>query len=104
MRNAGAAAVGRRATRLFVALSRQIFDSVSQNPAREPPQCKNPADFPAGSVSVFEQHLGCAALARPYYRPCANVTRGQTSKIIANTFFPVNCAPGPALRPDGTTP
>ena len=31
-----------------------------------------------------------------YYRPCNNVTRAQTSKIVANTFFPVNCAPGPS--------
>jgi hypothetical protein len=27
---------------------------------------------------------------RPYFRPNANATRGQTSKIVANTFFP-NC-------------
>jgi hypothetical protein len=27
---------------------------------------------------------------RPYFRPNNNVTRGQTSKIIGNTFFP-NC-------------
>jgi hypothetical protein len=27
---------------------------------------------------------------RPYFRPFANVTRGQASKIVANTFFP-NC-------------
>jgi hypothetical protein len=25
---------------------------------------------------------------RPYFRPSANVTRGQTTKIVANTFFP----------------
>ncbi|HKP51047.1 MAG TPA: SBBP repeat-containing protein [Chloroflexia bacterium] len=25
---------------------------------------------------------------RPYFRPFANVTRGQASKIVANTFFP----------------
>ncbi len=25
---------------------------------------------------------------RPYFRPSADVTRGQTSKIVANTFFP----------------
>jgi len=25
---------------------------------------------------------------RPYFRPFANVTRGQASKIIANTFYP----------------
>jgi hypothetical protein len=38
---------------------------------------------------------------RPYYRPCNHVTRGQTAKITANTFFPVSCAPGspPILRP-----
>lgn len=28
---------------------------------------------------------------RPYFRPAANVTRGQTSKIVSNTFFP-DCA------------
>jgi hypothetical protein len=33
---------------------------------------------------------------RPYFRPNNNVTRGQTAKIVANTFFP-NCAP-PADR------
>jgi N-acetylneuraminic acid mutarotase len=27
---------------------------------------------------------------RPYFRPNANATRGQTSKIVSNTFFP-NC-------------
>lgn len=26
---------------------------------------------------------------RPYFRPNVNATRGQTSKIVANTFFPV---------------
>jgi N-acetylneuraminic acid mutarotase len=29
-------------------------------------------------------------LNRPYFRPGANITRGQTSKVVANTFFP-NC-------------
>jgi hypothetical protein len=29
-------------------------------------------------------------LSRPYFRPNNNVTRGQTSKIVANTFYP-NC-------------
>jgi hypothetical protein len=28
---------------------------------------------------------------RPYFRPNANATRGQTSKIVANTFFPQCC-------------
>ena len=26
---------------------------------------------------------------RPYFRPQNNVTRGQSAKIVANTFFPV---------------
>lgn len=30
----------------------------------------------------------CDAVGRPYFRPNANVTRGQASKIVANTFFP----------------
>jgi len=30
----------------------------------------------------------CDDANRPYFRPFANVTRGQASKIIANTFFP----------------
>jgi hypothetical protein len=25
---------------------------------------------------------------RPYFRPNADVTRGQAAKIVANTFFP----------------
>jgi hypothetical protein len=25
---------------------------------------------------------------RPFFRPCVNITRGQASKIVANTFFP----------------
>jgi hypothetical protein len=33
---------------------------------------------------------------RPYFRPNNNATRGQTSKIVANTFFP-NC--NPSIRP-----
>jgi hypothetical protein len=30
----------------------------------------------------------CGAENRPYFRPQNNVTRGQSSKIVANTFFP----------------
>jgi hypothetical protein len=30
----------------------------------------------------------------PYFRPNNNATRGQTSKIVANTFFP-NCQASP---------
>jgi hypothetical protein len=33
-------------------------------------------------------------LHRPYFRPYANATRGQTSKIVANTFFPDCQIPG----------
>jgi hypothetical protein len=34
----------------------------------------------------------CGAGNRPYFRPGNNATRGQTSKIVANTFFPI-CTP-----------
>jgi hypothetical protein len=30
----------------------------------------------------------CDGQQRPYFRPYNNVTRGQASKIVANTFFP----------------
>ncbi|MGI8588434.1 MAG: S-layer homology domain-containing protein [Chloroflexia bacterium] len=30
----------------------------------------------------------CDALGRPYYRPCATLTRGQAAKLVANSFFP----------------
>jgi hypothetical protein len=30
----------------------------------------------------------CGTANRPYFRPGNNATRGQTSKIVANTFFP----------------
>lgn len=30
----------------------------------------------------------CDGQNRPYFRPGSNVTRGQTAKIVANTFFP----------------
>jgi hypothetical protein len=32
----------------------------------------------------------CDAQNHPYFRPNENVTRGQTAKIVANTFYP-NC-------------
>jgi serine protease AprX len=35
---------------------------------------------------------------RPYFRTFNNATRGQTSKIVANTFFP-NCDTPSAVRP-----
>ncbi|HEY0070144.1 MAG TPA: hypothetical protein VGE04_09280, partial [Chloroflexia bacterium] len=34
----------------------------------------------------------CDDRHRPYFRPNDLLTRGQTSKIAANTFFP-NCVP-----------
>lgn len=34
----------------------------------------------------------CGASNLPYFRPNNNATRGQTSKIVANSFFP-NCIP-----------
>ncbi|HKP51562.1 MAG TPA: S-layer homology domain-containing protein [Chloroflexia bacterium] len=44
--------------------------------------------YPCGSPNE-----PCDGENRPYFRPYNNVTRGQASKIVANTFFP-NC-----LRP-----
>ncbi len=38
----------------------------------------------------------CDSLNRPYYRSCTAITRGQTAKIVSNTFFPIDCAPGDA--------
>jgi hypothetical protein len=40
---------------------------------------------------------------RPYYRPVNNVTRGQTAKIVTNTFFP-NCQTPPSPTPGGPPP
>jgi hypothetical protein len=34
----------------------------------------------------------------PYFRPNNNATRGQTSKIVANTFFPDCQTPGDHLK------
>jgi hypothetical protein len=41
--------------------------------------------YPCGGVGE-----PCGGDNRPYFRPSDNVTRGQASKIVANTFFP-NC-------------
>ena len=38
----------------------------------------------------------CDGSQRTYYRPCVAITRGQMVKVAANTFYPVNCAPGAA--------
>jgi hypothetical protein len=35
----------------------------------------------------------CDPQQRPYYHPDNVVTRGQASKIVANSFFPLNCMP-----------
>jgi hypothetical protein len=40
----------------------------------------------------------CDGQNRPYFRPSNEVTRGQASKIVANTFFP-NCEDEPQDRP-----
>jgi hypothetical protein len=37
----------------------------------------------------------CDGQNRPYFRPNNHATRGQTSKIVANTFFPGSSAPRP---------
>jgi tartrate-resistant acid phosphatase type 5 len=40
--------------------------------------------YPCGSVPTEP----CGTSGKPYFRPASNVTRGQASKIVANTFFP----------------
>ena len=42
--------------------------------------------YPCGTIPEEP----CDDANRPYFRPFNNVTRGQASKIVANTFFP-NC-------------
>jgi hypothetical protein len=42
--------------------------------------------YPCGTVPTEP----CGTTNKPYFRPANNVTRGQASKIVANTFFP-NC-------------
>ncbi|MEO8285779.1 MAG: S-layer homology domain-containing protein [Chloroflexota bacterium] len=42
----------------------------------------------------------CGAGNLPYFRPGNNATRGQTSKIVANTFYP-NCYSAAEGRPGG---
>jgi hypothetical protein len=48
----------------------------------------------------------CGAAGEPcpglYYRPNANITRGQVSKVASQTFFPNACAP--AQAPVGKNP
>ncbi|HKP51033.1 MAG TPA: M14 family zinc carboxypeptidase [Chloroflexia bacterium] len=40
--------------------------------------------YPCGTIPEEP----CDEESRPYFRPFSNVTRGQASKIVANTFFP----------------
>jgi subtilisin family serine protease/subtilisin-like proprotein convertase family protein len=47
--------------------------------------------YPCGTVPSEP----CGPDNRPYFRPSNNVTRGQASKIVANTFFPNCVTPGP---------
>jgi hypothetical protein len=41
----------------------------------------------------------CGGVGEPcpgfYFRPFANITRGQTSKVVSQSFFPNSCAPAP---------
>jgi hypothetical protein len=48
--------------------------------------------YPCGTVPSEP----CGTSGKPYFRPNNNVTRGQASKIVANTFFPNCVTPGPA--------
>jgi hypothetical protein len=46
----------------------------------------------------------CDPQGRPWFLPQDDVTRGQATKFVSNTFFPIECAPGrPGLiMPVGT--
>ncbi|MDQ2808226.1 MAG: PQQ-dependent sugar dehydrogenase [Chloroflexota bacterium] len=47
-----------------------------------------------GSISGYDcggPNEPCNATRQPYFRPSATTSRGQTAKIVGNTFFP-NCA------------
>ncbi|MDQ3929871.1 MAG: S-layer homology domain-containing protein, partial [Chloroflexota bacterium] len=48
--------------------------------------------YPCGTVPTEP----CGTTNKPYFRPNNNVTRGQASKIVANTFFPNCVTPGAA--------
>jgi hypothetical protein len=50
--------------------------------------------YPCGTVPSEP----CDSENRPYFRPNNNVTRGQASKIVSNTFFP-NCVTPAKLAP-----
>jgi hypothetical protein len=43
----------------------------------------------------------CGPGNRPYFRPHVDATRGQTSKIVANTFFSGCCKVRPDKPPVG---
>jgi hypothetical protein len=73
----------------------------------ETPTGQTFADVPAANpFYVFIERLSlhgvisgytCGGPGEPcpgiYYRPFNNITRGQVSKVAAQTFFPMNCAP-----------
>ncbi len=71
---------------------------------------------PANPFYVFVERLAlhavingytCGGAGEPcpgrYYRPNANITRGQVSKVAALTFFPNGCAPPPGATATPTT-
>ncbi|HET7081406.1 MAG TPA: S8 family serine peptidase [Chloroflexia bacterium] len=76
----------------------------------ETPSGQTFADVPAANpFYVFIERLSlhgvisgytCGGPGEPcpgvYYRPNANITRGQVSKVASQTFFPLNCAPSQA--------
>jgi tartrate-resistant acid phosphatase type 5 len=49
--------------------------------------------YPCGTVPTEP----CGTTNKPYFRPSNNVTRGQASKIVANTFFPACHTPEASL-------
>jgi hypothetical protein len=92
-----------------LAVTRGQLAKIDANAAgyNETPSGQTFNDVPAASpFYVFIERLSlhgvingytCGAAGEPcpglYFRPNANITRGQVSKVAAQTFFPLNCAP-----------
>lgn len=66
----------------------QIFEDVpSDNPFYLPIE-RLAMHYMMGGYQCGGRTEPCGSDNKPYFRPAANATRGQASKIVANTFFP----------------
>ncbi|HEX8228019.1 MAG TPA: S-layer homology domain-containing protein [Chloroflexia bacterium] len=88
-------------------------DTVSGQSFADVPPSTEPSSFYVFVERLAQRHVmggypcgspgePCTSGNRPYFRPNAQVTRGQAAKIVANTFFP-NCnTTQPALTATAT--